>query len=99
MTVDEIVTCANGTEGSMLLAEMGNTTEALQPKLSNVPTIVVNETFTAENQKSALTDLRGLICTLIDGPEKATICSSSGSSPAAVVSLSVFLVLGALRVL
>jgi len=96
-TVHDIVACANGTEGSGYLAGYGAKTENLEPKLTSVPTIVVNGTFTDSNQKQALTNLQGLLCSFLTG-DKPTDCPKGAASSLTVTAFSLLL-LAASRIL
>lgn len=92
------MTCANGTEGSQYLAALGDVTAKLSPALTSVPTIVLNNTYSAANQQQALTNLRGLVCSMIEG-DKPTDCGANSGSILSVsftVLLAVFARFGVL---
>ncbi|XP_063390603.1 GILT-like protein 1 [Cydia fagiglandana] len=59
--------CASGTQGDNLLAGYGDKTDGVQRPLAFVPTIVVNEKFSQENQDAAFTNLKSVICRVATG--------------------------------
>ncbi|CAB3362286.1 Hypothetical predicted protein [Cloeon dipterum] len=58
---DPIVACSRGSEGKLLLAKMGEATHSLNPPVTFIPTIAVNERLS--NQASLLKRLFEELCT------------------------------------
>jgi len=58
----EIRQCAEGPEGSQLLAANGEKTHSLVPKLYFVPWITYNGEFTPEKHQSSQYDFKSVIC-------------------------------------
>ncbi|XP_025992507.1 GILT-like protein 1 [Solenopsis invicta] len=58
-----------------LLAENGDKTQALEPPLRFVPTIVINKVYSKENQDEALRNFPNLICRHLTAEGKPGICS------------------------
>lgn len=85
----EIVKCANGTQGEDLLAAMGNKTQTFMAKLTNVPTVVFNNKFDANDQSQAQTNFKGVLCKYISEPKPAECAGASG---AAALSSSLFVI-------
>lgn len=81
-----IAECANSTDGSTLLKENGLMTEALNPKLSSVPTVLFRNHFDYDTQKIATVDFRRALCQQISPspPE----CMGSGASTTVLATLS-----------
>jgi len=65
--------CAKGEEGNALMHKSAEKTDALMPKHTYVPWILVNGVHSAELQKKAQTDLGKLICEMYSG-EKPKEC-------------------------
>lgn len=59
---EEISTCAEGSEGSKLLARNGERTHALVPKLYFVPWITYNGEFTEENLQNSQDNFKTVVC-------------------------------------
>lgn len=92
-TFESILTCANSTEGSKYLEQMGEITHKLQEPLKSVPTITVRESFDQNIAKMALTDFSSTVCQNLPKPQPA-VCrayssatSVSGSVVAATFAL------------
>ncbi|KAG5670559.1 hypothetical protein PVAND_000813 [Polypedilum vanderplanki] len=77
---ESIEQCANSTEGSKLLEEMGEKTFKLENPLKSVPTITIRETYDAQIQKQALNDLPSAICNNLPKPIPAVCRAHSGAS-------------------
>lgn len=86
--------CANSTDGSTYLRQNGEKTEALQPPLTSVPTIVFREHFEQDFQDEAIKDFRMAVCTrLTPKPiECAAGGGASGNTAAFLVTLASFVV-------
>ncbi|XP_026475390.1 GILT-like protein 1, partial [Ctenocephalides felis] len=59
---EAIVNCANGTEGSSLLASFGEKTHKLSPPLTSVPTIVFNSQYDRNLQSLAESNFVMAVC-------------------------------------
>ncbi|XP_066988241.1 gamma-interferon-inducible lysosomal thiol reductase-like [Macrobrachium rosenbergii] len=59
--------CWNSLEGQLLLHETGEKQRQLQPLLSYVPWIIVNDVFSQETLDAAQKDLRKVICEAYEG--------------------------------
>eukprot|EP00096_Caligus_rogercresseyi_P008924 TRINITY_DN2924_c0_g1_i1.p1 TRINITY_DN2924_c0_g1~~TRINITY_DN2924_c0_g1_i1.p1 ORF type:complete len:208 (-),score=14.61 TRINITY_DN2924_c0_g1_i1:131-754(-) len=57
--------CATGIQGQTLMAQYGEKTHALDPKLVSVPTVELNGS--QSNQEALITDLRGSVCMAYTG--------------------------------
>lgn len=77
---DSILNCANSTEGSKYLEQMGEFTYKLQNPLKNVPTITVRESFDGAIQSAALTDLSATVCKNLPKPMPAVCRAYSGAT-------------------
>lgn len=78
---DSIVKCANDTEGSKLLQQMGEMTFKLMQPLKSVPTITIRETFDSAIQKRSLDNFSLAVCENLPKPMPAVcheISSASG---------------------
>jgi len=74
---DQIETCINGSVGQQLLMEAGKKTKAMRPKISFVPTVVINEKYTDANQNKALYgDFVKLICSNYAASSTISGCTS-----------------------
>lgn len=93
---NDIIDCANSTKGDELLAAMGNKTQMFMAKLTNVPTVVFNNKFDANDQKQAQTNFKGVLCKYISDPKPAECAGTSG---AASVSTSLFVIFAAISLL
>lgn len=78
-TFDSILNCANSTEGSKYLEQMGEMTNKLQDPLKSVPTITVRESFDQNIQKMALTDFSSTVCQNLPKPQPA-VCRAYSSA-------------------
>ncbi|XP_014477899.1 PREDICTED: uncharacterized protein LOC106746160 [Dinoponera quadriceps] len=74
-TRSAIDNCIESSLGDDLLAENGDKTAALSPRLKFVPTIVINGVYSERNQNEALRNFPGLICRYLT--ESPAACSSS----------------------
>lgn len=86
-TYDSIEACANSTEGSKYLEQMGEITNKLQDPLKSVPTITIRESYDANIQKMALTDFNSTVCQNLPKPAPA-VCRAYNA--ATNVSVSFF---------
>ena len=87
---ENILQCANSTDGSKLLQKFGDQTNALQKPLVSVPTVAVKQTYDSSFQSKAVDNLRDALCSrLTPSPE---LCLKSGVS---VVIPTIFLTFGA----
>lgn len=75
--------------GNQLLAALGNKTNQLQPKLTNVPTIVFKEKNDPEASKLAQKDFKSALCAQITG-KKPEECSKSSAASFHATILTVF---------
>lgn len=80
-TFDSILNCANTTEGSKYLEQMGELTNKLQDPLKSVPTITIRESYDANIQKQALTDFALAVCNNLPKPQPA-VCRAYSSATA-----------------
>lgn len=87
-TFDSIEACANSTEGSKYLENMGEVTHKLQDPLKSVPTITVRESFDQNIQKMALTDFSATVCQNLPKPYPA-VCRAYSSATAVSSSIVV----------
>ncbi|CRK95009.1 CLUMA_CG008495, isoform A [Clunio marinus] len=88
---DSIQTCANSTEGSKYLEQMGEMTLKLQNPLKSVPTITIKESYDDKIQNLALTDFSSAVCQNLPKPIPA-VCRAYSSA----TSISGSIVLGVL---
>ncbi|XP_068248939.1 gamma-interferon-inducible lysosomal thiol reductase-like [Palaemon carinicauda] len=65
--------CWNSVDGQMLLHEVGEIERTLDPPLTYVPWILINDVYTEEQRIAAEADLRGVICNAYQG-EKPPQC-------------------------
>jgi hypothetical protein len=65
---ESIENCANSTEGSDLLKEMGEKTNKFQQPLKSVPTITIRESFDLHVQQDSLNDFARTVCTHLPKP-------------------------------
>lgn len=78
---ESILECANSTEGSKYLEQMGEITDKLMTPLKNVPTITVRESFDEKIQNLALTDFSTAVCQNLPKPIPA-VCRAYSSATA-----------------
>lgn len=83
---ESILTCANNTEGSKYLEQMGEMTQKLQDPLKSVPTITVRESYDDKIQKMALTDFSATVCQNLPKPQPA-VCRAYSSATAVSTSV------------
>lgn len=76
---ESIINCANTTEGSKLLEEMGEKTKKLEDPLKSVPTITIRESYDSHIQQQALVDLPSTICQNLPKPMPAVCRAYSGA--------------------
>lgn len=55
-------TCYESGQSDKLLIENGERTRAVRPAITFIPTIILNDQFSEENQHMALFDFQKLIC-------------------------------------
>lgn len=65
---ESIEACANSTEGSLLLRQMGEITNSFQEPLKSVPTITIGNFFDADVQQMATKDFCGTLCSKLPSP-------------------------------
>lgn len=80
-TFDSIEMCANSTDGSKYLEQMGEMTFKLMDPLKNVPTITVRESFDQAIQNQALTDFSTTVCQNLPKPQPK-VCQAFSSASA-----------------
>lgn len=78
--------CSNSTEGSNLLKENGHLTQALNPELTSVPTILFRNHWDRDIQKRAVVDFQGALCNEIN-PKPQECSGRNGASNSAVMSV------------
>ncbi|KAH0558160.1 GILT-like protein 1 [Cotesia glomerata] len=66
--------CESDVTGDNLLANYGDMTHSLGSEFAFVPTIVINDKFTGENQLMALTQFKKLICNNLPSYVKPPTC-------------------------
>lgn len=95
---ESIETCANSTEGSKLLEDMGEKTDKLEKPIKSVPTITIRQTYDANIQRQSLVDFQGAVCTNLPKPMPA-VCRaySSASSVSGSVTAIIVAIFAALR--
>lgn len=86
-TFDSIEACANSTDGSKYLEQMGEMTHKLMDPLKSVPTITVRETFDQAIQNQALTDFSSTVCQNLPKPQPA-VCRAYSSATALTTSIA-----------
>ncbi|KAL3270678.1 hypothetical protein HHI36_021206 [Cryptolaemus montrouzieri] len=79
-TISMIEKCQGDPEANTLLAALGDATEALNPKLKSVPTIVFNKQVKEEDSKLANDNFIKALCQYIQGEKPAECTSSSATS-------------------
>lgn len=87
---DSIYKCANETEGSKLLQQMGDATFKLMNPLKSVPTITIRESYDANIQKRSLENFSMAICDNLPLPMPAvcrSISSAGGVSSSLILSV------------
>lgn len=89
-TYDSIEACANSTEGSKYLEQMGEITLKLMDPLKNVPTITVRESYDPIIQAAALTDFSSIVCQNLPKPYPA-VCRPFNSASAVSGSILAFI--------
>jgi hypothetical protein len=83
---ESILKCANETEGSKLLQQMGEATFKLMSPLKSVPTITIRESFDANVQKRSLDNFSAAVCENLPKPMPA-VCRAYSSAGAISSSL------------
>lgn len=78
--------CANSTEGSNLLKQNGQLTEALNPALTSVPTILFRNHYEHDAQAKSLVSFRDALCKEIS-PMPAE-CTNNGAGTQVVATLA-----------
>lgn len=86
LDVDKVKDCVSGKVGLRFLSEMGNKTSNLQPPLQGVPAVAINNTFSLEQQKDAVTKLKFLVCSQLK-VSSANPAECASSSVTAVSSI------------
>lgn len=79
--------CANSTDGSNLLKENGHITEALNPKLTSVPTILFRNHYDYDAQKLAVENFPQALCKELK-PQPAECQRSGAAAKTVLVSLT-----------
>uniref|UniRef100_A0A6M2E2F4 Putative gamma-interferon-inducible lysosomal thiol reductase n=1 Tax=Xenopsylla cheopis TaxID=163159 RepID=A0A6M2E2F4_XENCH len=82
---ESIVNCANGTEGSSLLAAHGEKTDKLSPPLTSVPTIVFDNQYERSLQTLAETNFVMAVCKKLGAPRPQE-CPQINSAPITTVA-------------
>lgn len=78
--------CANSTDGSSLLKANGQLTEALNPSLTSVPTILFRNHYDNDAQKAALVSFQEALCQQIN--PKPAECHGNGAATTLVATLT-----------
>lgn len=92
----QIMDCANSTEGSQLLKQHGDVTNKLQMPLKSVPTVAFKQTFDDELQKLSVSSFRHALCKNLS-PQPVECLDVPGTASAVtpfgvILSAAVFLV-------
>ncbi|XP_011311094.1 gamma-interferon-inducible lysosomal thiol reductase [Fopius arisanus] len=66
--------CVESTDGDRLLVAHGDKTHSLNPPLTFVPTIVLDNVYSSANQNAALVNFKKLICGQIPAGAKPAVC-------------------------
>ncbi|XP_020279039.1 GILT-like protein 1 [Pseudomyrmex gracilis] len=72
-----ITDCTASSLGDDLLAANGDKTNALEPSLTFVPTIVLKGEYSRENQNEALNNFSRLICRHLTTEKKPSLCDTA----------------------
>lgn len=80
--------CANSTDGSSLLKDNGMLTQALNPTLTSVPTILFRNHFDHDAQKLATVQFQDALCREIN-PKPAECTRNGASTTTVLVTLTV----------
>jgi hypothetical protein len=83
---ESILKCANETEGSKLLQQMGDATKKLMDPLKSVPTITIRESYDDKIQKRSLEHFSTTVCENLPKPMPA-VCREFSSAGAISSSL------------
>jgi interferon gamma-inducible protein 30 len=76
ITWSPIQECASGTQGQQFLAAMGDRTHGLNPRLTFVPWININDVHTDNYQDNALYNLKKIVCETYTGNDSPPACAS-----------------------
>ncbi|EDW84065.2 uncharacterized protein Dwil_GK13347 [Drosophila willistoni] len=87
---ENIKTCANSTEGSILLRKAGETTMKLKEPLTSVPTVLFNEQFDKDVNERAQKNFIGTLCRYVSAPQPR-ICSQHNAAAPGLASVSAIL--------
>ncbi|KAH8409840.1 hypothetical protein KR222_009483, partial [Zaprionus bogoriensis] len=77
---ENIKTCANTTDGSVLLRKAGETTQRLKEPLTSVPTILFNEQFDKKVNERAQVNFMAQLCKFVSAPQPR-ICAQHNAAP------------------
>ncbi|KAH8293038.1 hypothetical protein KR054_009465 [Drosophila jambulina] len=83
---ENIKTCANTTEGSILLRKAGETTQRLKEPLTSVPTILFNEQFEKSVNDRAQVNFVGTLCKYVSAPQPRICAAHNGAAKMTSVS-------------
>lgn len=76
---ENIKTCANTTDGSILLRKAGETTQRLKEPLTSVPTILFNEQFDKQVNERAQQNFVGTLCKYVSAPQPRICAQHNGA--------------------
>ncbi|TDG44794.1 hypothetical protein AWZ03_008768 [Drosophila navojoa] len=76
---ENIKTCANTTDGSILLRKAGETTQRLKEPLTSVPTILFNEQFDKKVNERAQVNFAGTLCKYVSAPQPRICAQHNGA--------------------
>ncbi|XP_046400077.1 GILT-like protein 1 [Ischnura elegans] len=91
-----IDTCVNGAEGNITLAKMGDKTDALNPRLTSVPTVVFDMMYKVDEQKMATSNFMSALCSHIMGTKPTECAGQSGATFSAYAVPSLVFALAAI---
>ncbi|XP_064552972.1 GILT-like protein 1 [Drosophila montana] len=77
---ENIKTCANTTDGSVLLRKAGETTQRLKEPLTSVPTILFNEQYDKQVNERAQVNFIGTLCKYVSAPQPRICAQHNGAS-------------------
>ncbi|KAH8247685.1 hypothetical protein KR038_008212 [Drosophila bunnanda] len=88
---ENIKTCANSTEGSILLRKAGETTQRLKEPLTSVPTILFNEQFEKNVNDRAQVNFVGTLCKYVSAPQPRICTAHNGAAARSMTTVSAIL--------
>lgn len=87
-----IIQCANNTDGDDVLSQNGDLTNALNPPLTSVPTVIFNDNFSKKDQEQASSDFKSVLCSYIKGEHPHECHSNSAvAHTSAVIPICVLI--------